>query len=105
MPGRKMDAVLFSNALLATSPLLCAIIESNRTGEQRRWRSRVETKRSLSIRLFAGLLFSLLALAVYGGYTLTQLGVLRRIQTDVVDRNRRDSLLLLRVQNDLNVLG
>jgi signal transduction histidine kinase len=100
-----MDAVLFSNALLATSPLLCAIIESNRTGEQRRWRSRVETKRSLSIRLFAGLLFSLLALAVYGGYTLTQLGVLRRIQTDVVDRNRRDSLLLLRVQNDLNVLG
>ena len=65
----------------------------------------MESKRSLSIRLFAGLLFGLLALALYAGYTVTQLRVLRRLQTDIVDRNRRDSLLLLRVQNDLNLLG
>ncbi len=65
----------------------------------------LESKRSLSIRLFAGLLFSLLALALYAGYTATQLGMLRRLQTDILDRNRRDSLLLLRVQNDLNILG
>jgi signal transduction histidine kinase len=65
----------------------------------------LESKRSLSIRLFAGLFVSLAALAVYAGYTITQLHMLRRLQTDIIDRNRRDSLLLLRVQNDLNNLG
>lgn len=65
----------------------------------------LESKRSLTIRLFAGLMFGLLALAVYAGYTATQLRLLRRLQTDIIDRNRRDSLLLVRVQNDLNILG
>jgi len=65
----------------------------------------LETKRSLSIRLFAGLACSLLALALYAGYTRTQLRVLRRLQTEIIDRNRRDSLLLVRIQNDLNTLG
>jgi signal transduction histidine kinase len=65
----------------------------------------LESRRSLSIRLFAGLLFSLTALALYAGYTATQLRMLRRLQTDIIDRNRRDSLLLLRLQNDLNNLG
>ena len=31
--------------------------------------------------------------------------MLRRLQTDIIDRNRRDSLLLVRIQNDLNMLG
>ncbi len=65
----------------------------------------MESKRSLSFRLFAGLIFSLIALATYAGYTATQLSRLRSLQTDTIDRNRRDSLLLVRVQNDLNVLG
>jgi signal transduction histidine kinase len=65
----------------------------------------LESKRSVSIRLFAGLIFSLLALAVYAGYTATQLRMLRRLQTEIIDRNRRDSLLLVRIQNDLNTLG
>jgi len=65
----------------------------------------LESKRSLSIRLFAGLFFGLLALAVYAGYTRTQLRVLRRLETEIIDRNRRDSLLLVRIQNDLNGLG
>jgi signal transduction histidine kinase len=65
----------------------------------------LESKRSLSIRLFAGLACSLLALALYAGYTRTQLRVLRRLQTEIIDRNRRDSLLLVRIQNDLNTLG
>src|SRR5579883_1191498 len=65
----------------------------------------VESKKSLSIRLLAGLLCSLIALALYAGYTATQLRVLRRLQTEIIDRNRRDSLLLVRVQNDLNLLG
>jgi signal transduction histidine kinase len=65
----------------------------------------LESRRSLSIRLLAGLLFSLVALALYAGYTGTQLRVLRRLQSEIIDRNRRDSLLLVRVQNDLNLLG
>lgn len=65
----------------------------------------MESKQSLSIRLFAGLVFSLVALAVYAGYTATQLSRLRNLQTGIIDRNRRDSLLLVRVQNDLNILG
>jgi signal transduction histidine kinase len=65
----------------------------------------LESKRSLSVRLFAGLLFSLLALALYAGYTAVELRMLRRLQSDIIDRDRRDSLLLLRVQNDLNLLG
>jgi signal transduction histidine kinase len=65
----------------------------------------LESKRSLSTRLLAGVLLSLAALALYAGYTATQLRVLRRLQTEIIDRNRRDSLLLVRVQNDLNTLG
>lgn len=65
----------------------------------------LESTRSLSMRLFAGLAFGLLALAVYAGYTRTQLRALRRLDTGTIDRNRRDSLLLVRIQNDLNTLG
>jgi len=65
----------------------------------------LETKRSLSIRLGAVLLLGLTALALYSGYTIAQLRVLRRLQTDIIDRNRRDSLLLVRIQNSLNMLG
>lgn len=65
----------------------------------------MESKRSISIRLGAGLLLGLTALAVYSGYTIAQLRVLRRLQTEIIDRNRRDSLLLVRIQNNLNTLG
>jgi signal transduction histidine kinase len=65
----------------------------------------LESKRSLSARLTGGLLLGLLALALYAGYTAVQFRMLRRLQTGIIDRNRRDSLLLLRVQNDLNILG
>lgn len=65
----------------------------------------MEFRRSLSARLFGGLLFSLLALAVYAGYTATQMRMLRALQTDIIDRNRRGSLLLARVLNDVNSLG
>jgi hypothetical protein len=65
----------------------------------------LESRRSISIRLGAGLLLGLTALAVYSGYTIAELRVLRRLQTDVIDRNRRDSLLLVRIQNNLNMLA
>ena len=34
-----------------------------------------------------------------------QISRLRTLQTDLADRNRRDSLQLLRIQNDLNSLA
>lgn len=65
----------------------------------------MDSKQSISVRLTAGLLFGLAAITVYSAYTISELRVLRRLQTDVIDRNRRDSLLLVRIQNNLNQLG
>src|SRR5580698_2500256 len=61
--------------------------------------------RSPTYRLLAGLVVTLLAVGVYSGYTIAQLGSLRRLQTESIDRNRLDSLLLLRIQNGLNSLA
>ena len=63
------------------------------------------TSRSPTYRLLAGLLVTLLAVGVYSGYTVIQLRSLRRLQSGTIDRNRRDSLLLLRIQNSLNSLA
>jgi len=41
----------------------------------------------------------------YSGYIVRQISGLRKLQTDMVDRNRKDSLQLLRIQNDLNSLA
>lgn len=65
----------------------------------------MESKRWLSLRLFAGLVVSLAALAVYSVYTGSQIRKLRELQTGIIDRNRMDSLLLVRIQNNLNTLG
>jgi hypothetical protein len=47
-----------------------------------------------------------LAAASADSYYLTrQIARLRALQTDLADRNREDSLQLLRIQNDLNSLG
>ena len=58
--------------------------------------------RSPTIRLLAGLAITLSAVALYTGYTVAQLRHLEHLQADTIDRNRADSLLLLRIQNDLN---
>lgn len=55
-----------------------------------------------TIGLLAGLAVTLSAVAIYAGFTITQLRGLRQLQTEIIDRNRADSLLLLRIQNDLN---
>jgi signal transduction histidine kinase len=41
----------------------------------------------------------------YSAYISWQVVGLRRLQTEQVDRNRKDSLQLLRIQNDLNLLA
>src|SRR4051812_4245334 len=61
--------------------------------------------RSPTVRLLAGLAVTLAAVAVYSGYTVTQLHGLEHLQSTIIDRNRTDSLLLLRIQNNLNSLG
>jgi signal transduction histidine kinase len=51
-----------------------------------------------------GLVITLAAvLAAY--YITVQLAGLRKLQSEMVDRNRRDSLQLLRIQNDLNSIA
>jgi signal transduction histidine kinase len=53
----------------------------------------------------AGLVVTLAAVAVFSSWTLWQLAGLKDLQTRIVERNRRDSLQLLRIQNDLGELG
>jgi signal transduction histidine kinase len=60
---------------------------------------------SPTFRLLAGLAITLAAVGVYTGYTIVQLHSLRELQTRTIDRNRTDTLLLLRIQNGLNSLA
>jgi len=60
---------------------------------------------SPTVRLLAGLAITLSAVALYSGYMVMQLRGLERLQGGIIDRNRADSLLLLRIQNNLNSLG
>ena len=55
-----------------------------------------------TFRLLAGLAVTLSAVAVYSAYTVYQLRTLESLQAATIDRNRIDSLLLLRIQNNLN---
>jgi signal transduction histidine kinase len=53
----------------------------------------------------AGLVVTLVAVGVFSWFSLVQIAGLRDLQTRVVDRNRRDSLQLLRIQSSLNSLA
>jgi signal transduction histidine kinase len=55
--------------------------------------------------LLLGLLITLSAVVAYSAYITWQVTGLRKLQTELVDRNRKDSLQLLRIQNDLNLLA
>ena len=65
----------------------------------------MRANRSPTIALLTGLAVTLSAVAVYSGYTIVQLRGLRRLQSQTIDRDRTDSLLLLRIQNDLNSMA
>ncbi|MDP9147548.1 MAG: histidine kinase [Acidobacteriota bacterium] len=66
---------------------------------------KVSSQRSPTIGLLFGLIITLAAVLAYASYITVQLSGLRRLQSDMVDRDRRDSLQLLRIQNDLNSIG
>ncbi len=61
--------------------------------------------KSPTLRLLLGLLITLAAVMGFSWYGLHQLNGLRTLQTDTIDLNRHDSLLLLRVQNDVDTAG
>jgi signal transduction histidine kinase len=61
--------------------------------------------RSPTTALLLGLIVTLAAVVADSWYVTRQISGLRVLQTDLADRSRRNSLQLLRVQNDLNLLG
>jgi signal transduction histidine kinase len=61
--------------------------------------------KSPTVRLLLGLLFTVGAVMGFSLYALHQVHRLRKLQTDTIDLNRHDSLLLLQVQNDIQDIG
>ena len=66
---------------------------------------RPANQKSPAVALLVGLVFTLAAVLAYSAYMTVQLRGLRKLQSDLVDRGRRDSLQLLRLQNDLNTVA
>ncbi len=62
-------------------------------------------KSSPTIRLLLGLLITLAAVTGFSSYALYQLARLQVLQHETIDLNRHDSLLLLRIQNDVGRIG
>lgn len=66
-------------------------------------------RRSLTHSATAGLLLGLAitlgAVVAYSWYITRQIAGLRQLQTSITERNRKDSLQLLRIQNNLNEIG
>jgi len=62
-------------------------------------------ERSPTPGLLLGLIVTLAAILGYSAYITWQVAGLRRLQSELIDRNRKDSLQLLRIQNDLNLLA
>ncbi len=60
---------------------------------------------SPAIGLFFGLIVTLAAVVAYSLYITAQISGLRELQRDFAGRSRRDSLQLLRIQNDLNLVA
>jgi signal transduction histidine kinase len=56
-------------------------------------------------RLIGGLAITLAMVAAFCFYALYQIAGLRELENEIVEHNRKDSLQLLRTQNDLNALG
>ncbi|MEY2411880.1 MAG: hypothetical protein QOD84_486 [Acidobacteriaceae bacterium] len=63
------------------------------------------SERSPTAGLVLGLLVTLAAIIIYSWYITLQISGLRELQNNLSDRNRKDSLQLLRIQNELNSLG
>lgn len=60
---------------------------------------------SATVGLLMGLAITLGAVVAYSWYVTRQISGLRELQTSITERNRKDSLQLLRIQNDLNEIA
>src|SRR3974377_418503 len=67
--------------------------------------SPIRSGRTPTPGLLLGLVVTLVAVVAYTGYITYQIKGLREMQSNIIDRNRKDSLQLLRIQNDLNTLA
>ena len=65
----------------------------------------LDQRRTPTRGLLLALVVILCSVLVYSRYIRLQITHLRQVQSDLVDRNRRDSLQLLRIQNNLNALA
>jgi signal transduction histidine kinase len=65
----------------------------------------LKSGRSPTLGLLFGLVVTLAAVVAYTGYISYQIKGLREMQSNIIDRNRKDSLQLLRIQNDLHSLS
>jgi signal transduction histidine kinase len=68
-------------------------------------RMRASSPRSPTFGLFLGLIITLAAVVAYSWYISVQISGLRQLQNNTAEQYRKDSLQLLRIQNDLNSLG
>ena len=85
----------------AALPVACAISTLYPRGVSRPR----DQERSPTLGLLLALLITLSVVVSYSAYITWQVTGLRKLQTQLVDRNRKDSLQLLRIQNDLNLLA
>ncbi len=93
-------AVNYSNRIIgrAAERDILTSMDDGAEGERKRWLF-------LSERSLAGLAVTLGAITIFSLYALRQIAALKDFQASTVDRNRRDSLQLLRIQNNLHSLG
>ena len=78
--------------------------------EESRWATLLDEVDAAKFRsptpgLLVGLAVTLLAVMLYAAFTIQQIHRVQVLQTELVDRNRRDSLQLLRIQDNLHSLG
>jgi signal transduction histidine kinase len=84
-------------------------------GDQLRWRAFLRyalavqksssRQRSPTLALLLGSVVTLTAVVTYSAYITAQLSGLRRLQSNTVERNHKDSLQLLRIENDLKAIA
>jgi signal transduction histidine kinase len=87
----------------STAAILSAAVRPAATGSSGNHPS--GNDRSPTRGLFLGLIITLAAVVSYSTYITRQISGLRELQNNLVDRNRKDSLQLLRIQNDLYSLA
>jgi signal transduction histidine kinase len=88
-----------------TNHLLCDLAVCSFSSYSQQVQHAAQPQRSPTAGLLLGLILTLAAVVAYTSYIVVQISGLRQLQSDLADRSRKNSLQLLRVQNDLNSLA